>query len=295
MSLRTQLSNARRPADGGTPRKAGLSARRAAAVCGAVLAASAVLAGTSTSAADASSHSRPSAAGHAVPGRGYAVGHTTAISAAVVADIPGTSRAAAITPAATPSDQACRGEGPGYYGWFGIAPGSSADGGIAPDLWLDAKGAVVNTPVQVYSGNGGANQQWCEMDGGDGEFKFYADYNSSAWQCLTVNGGYGNNYAPGLRVYAANCADSFDQDWYVCPRSGSPDNFSLEPAWANPSSAWLDVLGGTSNNGKSAFVPMNPLQIWTGNGQDNQRYTLYPSPGEPSVMSYSFTTGVPGC
>jgi hypothetical protein len=296
MSLRTQLSSARRSVDpGGTRRKAGFPARRVA-VCGAVLVASAVLAGTSASAADASSHGRPlTTAGHALPGLGYAVGHTTAISGATVADVPATSRAAAISPDATPPDSQCQGQGPGHYGWFGITPGSSADGGISNDLWLDAKGDVVNTPVQVYTGNGGANQQWCEMDAGDGDFKFYADYNSSAWQCLTVNGGYGNDYAPGLSVYAANCADSFDQDWYVCPRSGSPDNFSLEPAFATPSSAWLDVRGGTSDNGKSAFVPMSPLQIWTGNGQDNQRFTLYPSPGEPNVMSYSSTSGLPGC
>jgi hypothetical protein len=104
-------------------------------------------------------------------------------------------------------------------------------------------------------------------------------------------------------VYADNCGTPAlentignDQLWYVCPRSGS--SISLEPAVAvtwYSKSVWLDVWGGSSDNGESAFVPMNPLQIWTGNGQDNQRFTLIPSPGEPSDIRYSYTTGVAGC
>ena len=36
--------------------------------------------------------------------------------------------------------------------------------------------------------------------------------------------------------------------------------------------------------------PLNTLQIWTGNRQENQRFTLFPSPGEPS-LTYEHTSG----
>lgn len=39
---------------------------------------------------------------------------------------------------------------------------------------------------------------------------------------------------------------------------------------------------GRQQRQRQERVPADdPLQIWTGNGQDNQRFTLYPSPGEP--------------
>lgn len=208
------------------------------------------------------------------------------------------SQARAATPDVTPPDSKCRGEG--NFGWFGVAPGSSANGGVADDLWWDATGNASPTPMQIYTGNGGANQQWCEEYIGYGAFAFYAYYAGpgAVAQCLTVKNGYGDYYSPGLRVYADDCGMpvtgvTADQDWFVCARSGN--SISLEPAEAINGSVWLDVWGGSSDNGKSAFVPGNPLQIWTGNGQDNQRFTLFSSPGEPSGLTYQYTTGVDGC
>lgn len=259
----------------------------------------AVVAGTA-SAASASPQSRASSGPDcavAVPGqpgktaeipcpaRGAHAGVATATA----------SRTRAATPNVTPSDSLCRGLG--GFGWFGVAPGSSADGGIANDLWWDATLIRSPTQMQVFTGNGGVNQQWCEDPlGSSGVFRFYAYY-GGVEQCLTVKNGYDSHYSPGLRVYADYCGQpstglSVDQWWYACQRSGS--SISLEPAEAVNSSVWLDVWGGSSNNGKSAFVPGNPLQIWTGNGQDNQRFTLFASPGEPS-LPYEITIGVPGC
>jgi len=204
----------------------------------------------------------------------------------------------AAAPDVTPPNSQCTGLGSSFFGWFGAAPGSSADGGVANDLWWDATQSKSPAQMQVYTGNGGANQQWCEQYVGSGAFIFFGRYAGpgTIGQCLTVLNGHGV-YSPGKRVYADTCdAPQFgspqDQFWYVCPRSGN--SVSLEPASATPSSVWLDVFGGTSNNGKSAFVPGNPLQIWTGNGQDNQRFTFFPSPGEPS-LTYEITTGIPGC
>jgi hypothetical protein len=202
---------------------------------------------------------------------------------------------AAVTPNTTPPDSLCRGLG--FYGWFGVAPGSVAEvGGVANDLWWDAKDNASPTQVQIYSGNGGANQQWCEQDHGYGVYSFFSLYASLGRQCLTIQNGSIDQYQAGLRVLAEPCNGTnlgLDQLWYVCPRSGN--SISLESSVENPWNTWLDVWGGTSDNGASAFKPLNPLQIWTGNGQDNQRFTLYPSPGEPSSLPYRYTSGVAGC
>jgi hypothetical protein len=253
-----------------------------AAACGVALAAGAVLTG-SASAASAAPQS-PASSG---PGIGQAVATT-----------PAANSAAAVTPDSTPPDAWCRDQGPQYYGWFGVAPGSSADGGVANDLWWDAKDKASPTPVQIYTGNGGLNQQWCEAYIGSGRYIFYAIYNSTVPQCLTAYYGSEHNYQAGVRVWSQTCSSTttsinVDQLWYVCPRSGN--SISLEPAFATPSSVWLDVWGGSSDNGTSAFKAMNPLQLWGGNGQDNQRFTLFSSPGEPAGLSYGFTTGVAGC
>jgi len=239
----------------------------------------AVLAGT----APAASASPPGRAGH--PGAGVVTLRAGRTLAAV--------------PHATPPDSLCRGvPGRTNYGWVGAAPGSSADGGVANDLWWDATLSQSPTPMQIYSGNGGDNQQWCEQYVGNNKFAFFAYYAAyHGAQCLTVEGAYGT-YLPGMRVYGEDCgspkdAAPQDQDWYVCLRSGN--SFSLEPAGAKLSSTWLDVWGGSSNNGKSAFVQGNPLQLWYGNGQDNQRFTFFSSPGEPGGLSFGYSVGVPGC
>jgi hypothetical protein len=263
----------------------------------------AVLAGT-TSTASASPPSQASSGSDcriAVPGQ---PGKTVAIRCP--AGHPGAAvttasanRTLAAAPDATPSDALCRGvAGQSDFGWVGAAPGSSADGGIANDLWWDATQSKSPTQMQIYSGNGGDNQQWCEQYLGSGKFAFFAYYAAyHGPQCLTVENGYGT-YVPGMRVYGEDCGSPpagspEDQAWYVCLRSGT--SFSLEPAGAKPSSVWLDVWGGGSNNGKSAFVQGSPLQIWTGNGQDNQRFTFFPSPGEPGGLPFDYTIGVSGC
>jgi hypothetical protein len=272
----------------------------------AVGALSAVIGGTAGT-ASASAQSRASSGSNCTiaapgqPGKTIVTSCPVAGAGAGTATTPAGLTSAAATPAVTPPDPECRGRSTStnpYYGWFGVAPGSSADGGVANDLWWDAKQNATPAQMQIYTGNGGANQQWCEQYLGQGAYAFYSLYTSyNAPQCLTVYHGYVSDYAPGQRVYADTCdnpsvGSDIDQDWYVCPRSGN--SVSLQPIAALTRSVWLDVWGGGSNNGKSAFVPMNPLQIWTGNGQDNQRFTFYPSPGEPG-LSYGYTTGVEGC
>ncbi|MEV7027847.1 RICIN domain-containing protein [Kitasatospora sp. NPDC093558] len=195
---------------------------------------------------------------------------------------------------ATPPDSMCTGDGRGS-GWYGIAPGSPTNGGVANDLWLDATHSAQNAQVQVWPGNGTNAQQWCFRYAGNGAFYVMADY-ALYTSCLDVADGDYNNYTGGLRVNAYNCAGNpgggraKNQLWYVCYRD-QPNTFSLEPAFAANSSVWLDVWGGP---GPQAFVPGNPLQVWWGNGADNQRFTVFTSPGSaPSSLSY--TGGIPGC
>jgi hypothetical protein len=133
----------RRSADPeGTPGKIRFSTRYLAAACGIIVAASAVLAGTGA-AARASPQSTPTS----VSGAGYALARIIAVNSA------------AVTPASTPPNSWCQGRGSNYFGWFGVEPGSSADGDVANDLWWDAKDNASPAQMQVYTGNGGMNQQ----------------------------------------------------------------------------------------------------------------------------------------
>ncbi|GAA1944771.1 RICIN domain-containing protein [Kitasatospora viridis] len=198
---------------------------------------------------------------------------------------------------ATPPDSFCTGGG-GGYGWFGIAPGSTSDGGVANDLWLDAANSAQATPVRLWPGNGSNAQQWCMMPSyatsgpGVGAYFVFAQYASEP-DCLDVINGQGNGFASGTRVQAYPCygnsgggGNAANQLWDVCERDHT-GTFSLKPAFAN-SPEWLDVWGGP---GPRAFVQGNPLQIWPGNGADNQRFTAFTSPGSAS----SPVPSTPGC
>ena len=266
---------------------------RIAVACGLVLAAASALAGASSTAHAASTAStcnfREAGTSATVviacPQGGAGAGYITTSTGTAQ-----TPAAVGVQPDATPSDSLCTSLDPNYYhGWYGITPGSTADGGLS-GLWLDANSG--DPYVAVMPGNGSTQQQWCEEYAGNGAFYFYVQAGTYRW-CLDLSG-----FANGSVVMPVTCAGEPGGDnpqyqlWYVCPRSGN--SISLEPAYTKLSSEWLDVWGGSSNNGKSAFAPGHMLQIWTGNGQDNQRFTLYMSPGEPSRV-YTATGGVAGC
>ncbi|MFI9318254.1 RICIN domain-containing protein [Kitasatospora aureofaciens] len=202
-----------------------------------------------------------------------------------------------LTRPATPPNSACGGAGD--YGWFGVAPGSPTNGGVANNLWVDAQNSAQNTPLWLWTGNGSNAQQWCIAPAAGSGFAqmfwVFAQY-STTTACMDVDNGDNNGYAPGTRVHAYPCYGSpgggryTNQLWYVCERD-QPGTFSLEPAFAALSSEWLDVWGGP---GPKAFVQGNPLQIWPGNGADNQRFTAFTSPGSYwSPVPYS--AGIPGC
>jgi hypothetical protein len=171
--------------------------------------------------------------------------------------------------------------GPCYNGgyFFGIAPGSSARGGVS-NLWLQANSSGT---VTVAPGNGSAGQQWCEI-GADvdsvpgfnlatyGNFGF-----GTKWYCLDDLG----NPAAGQRMWVEPChwesdGDTvFNQEWKVVLENSNPSSFSFTPAWPSSSgTVWLDIWGGP---GTSAFKSGNPAQLWAGNGGDNQAYTPYVS------------------
>ena len=165
---------------------------RIAAACGLALAAGSVLAGASSTAY--------AAASSASTCRFREVGTSATVVIACApggpAPAPATSRPAreprrgrpavgGVHPDATPSDSLCTGVDVNYYGWFGIEPGSTADGGLS-GLWLDANSGA--SAVSVESGDGSTGQQWCEEDAGGGAYYFYEEAGTYP-QCLTVISG----------------------------------------------------------------------------------------------------------
>ena len=152
-------------------------------------------------------------------------------------------------------------------------------------MWIDASGSASPANLVIWPGNGGANQQWCFMPAGYGAWYIYAYYSSGHYDCIDVTSA---NYNPGTHLLAYPCNWSNAEKWYACLRFGVP-NYSFEPAAPPLSSVWMDVWGGP---GSSAYVAGNPIQIWNGNGEDNQRFMLNPSPGEPWNLPYPATGGV---
>jgi len=180
----------------------------------------------------------------------------------------------------TPPHDVC--QNAGGYGWFGIGAGQNGNSG----LWLDAAGATSPADLIIWPGNGGDNQQWCFVPTGDGSSYFIQSLYNDQWNCIDVPHG---DFSAGTRMLAYACNKQFNQRWLLCTRSSAP-NYSMEPAATPPASKWLDVWGGP---GPSAYVAGHPIQLWTGNGADNQRFWLSPSPGESGRVI--FPPATPNC
>jgi glucosylceramidase len=113
---------------------------------------------------------------------------------------------------------------------------------------MDVAGAnsADSTPVQLYSCNGTAAQQWTRA--GDGTLR-------ALGKCLDVSAG---STADGARVQLYSCNGSGAQQW----------TYTASRDLVNPqANKCLDVTGNTSTDG-------TPLQIWTCTGGGNQKWTL---------------------
>jgi hypothetical protein len=226
----------------------------------------------------------------AKPGSAPLVGTCSGPGNYSIREINAKSSHAKVTPNTQPDSWCTDTQG---EGWFGIEPGDSSDGGVAPDLWITTSSLSTVNPLVIEPGNGADNQQWCFAPLGNG-YQIYAIY-GSLYECMDITNGEGVNFAAGTRLQAYPCSwDSGggiqnNQLWYACNRGGFGNgDISLKPA-ATSASVWMDVWGGP---GRSAFAAGHPMQIWNGNGADNQRYTLYPSPGSQDPNGDPVT---PGC
>jgi hypothetical protein len=191
-------------------------------------------------------------------------------------------------PKATPPDYSCN-NGHDTTHWFGISAGQDGNS----NLLVDAGESKSPADLIVRPDNGGDNQQWCF---GSTTYNGYTAYTIAAFyngqlNCINVPDG---NYSSGTHLLASPCTHGDNEKWFLCRRLADPSpNYSMEPVVPPSSSVWMDVRRGSVSS--TVYVPGNPIEIWTGNGGDNQRFWLKPSPGSTFSEWPSATRNYPGC
>jgi hypothetical protein len=158
--------------------------------------------------------------------------------------------------------------GPGemlqYAGWIleSFEPG---DGiytiiNLNSGLVADVKHAETTngTPVQQYTYNGGANQQWGVTNVGGGVYKIIGVQSGLALD--VVGGGTANGTLIDIWPYNSSYAN---QQWSFTPTSGG--YYRLTPQ--NATGSALDVQHSGTTNG-------TPLEIWTYGGANSQQWLL---------------------
>ncbi|MFF8597630.1 ricin-type beta-trefoil lectin domain protein [Streptomyces sp. NPDC015232] len=105
---------------------------------------------------------------------------------------------------------------PGGVGWIGDSS-SAIELHAAKGKCLDVQGGGKNngTPVQVYTCNGSAAQQWL-LEPGNGGLQLR---NVNSYKCLDVNG---NNAANGTKIQIVTCNSTPAQMWDYTPRATTP-------------------------------------------------------------------------
>jgi hypothetical protein len=129
--------------------------------------------------------------------------------------------------------------------------GSSTTGvlrGVGSNRCLDVPGAATanGTLLQIWTCNGGTNQQWTSLS--NGELQVYGD------KCLEVPAG---TTTRGTRVQINDCNDGTNQQWTLNSNS---------TVVGVGSGLCLDVTGKGTANGTA-------VEIWTCNGGSNQQWT----------------------
>ncbi|MEV7991086.1 RICIN domain-containing protein, partial [Streptomyces sp. NPDC086077] len=153
----------------------------------------------------------------------------------------------------------------GGIGWIGDSP-SVIQVEAAKGKCLDVQsGAKTNgTPVQIYTCNGSAAQQWQFHGYHDG----YALYNVNAQKCLDVQSG---NSANGTKIQIWTCNGSKAQQW----------NFDVRAAAGLRNAATDKCLDlNKFDNGHDAW-------LWACNGGNPQKYRIVPQ-GHKGTDSLSY-------
>jgi len=143
---------------------------------------------------------------------------------------------------------------PGGLGWIGDSS-AVIQVEAAKGKCLDVAGAKKDngTPVQLYTCNNGAAQQWQFIGYGDG----YALFNVNAQKCLDMQSGKNAN---GTKIQIWACNGSKPQQW----------NFDVRAAGELRNAATDKCLNlHTFDNGQDS-------SLWTCNGTDPQKFRIVP-------------------
>ncbi|WP_411111870.1 ricin-type beta-trefoil lectin domain protein [Streptomyces sp. c-19] len=154
---------------------------------------------------------------------------------------------------------------PGGVGWIGDSPAAIEVPG-APGMCLDVQGAgkTNGTPVQIYTCNGSAAQQWT-IEGGEEDLHLR---NVNSFKCLDVAG---NASANGTKVQITDCYSTKGQSWKGDVRAASP----------------LKSLTTGKCLDLSAFTKSTDTRLWDCKGTSAQKFLVKPS-GHKGTDSLSY-------
>ncbi|MFB9537253.1 MULTISPECIES: ricin-type beta-trefoil lectin domain protein [Streptomyces] len=143
----------------------------------------------------------------------------------------------------------------GGLGWIGDSPVAIQVPGAAGNCLDVAGGKEANgTPVQIYTCNGGAAQQWT-LEGSEDDLYFR---NVGSQRCLDVAG---NNSANGTKIQIYDCYKSKGQSWKGDVRAASP----LKSV---STGKCLDL---------SAFTKSTDARLWDCKVAASQKFLIKPS------------------
>ncbi|MFF5962946.1 ricin-type beta-trefoil lectin domain protein [Streptomyces collinus] len=143
----------------------------------------------------------------------------------------------------------------GGLGWIGDSPVAIQVPGAAGSCLDVAGGAKTNgTPVQIYTCNGGAAQQWT-LEGSEGDLYFR---NVGSLKCLDVAGNASVN---GTKIQIYDCYKSKGQSWKGDVRAAGP----LKSV---STGKCLDL---------SAFAKSTDARLWDCNKTSAQKFLIKPS------------------
>ncbi|OKJ69313.1 virulence factor [Streptomyces sp. CB02261] len=153
----------------------------------------------------------------------------------------------------------------GGVGWIGDSPAAIQVPGAA-GMCLDVQGGgkTNGTPVQIYTCNGSAAQQWT-LEGGEEDLHLR---NVNSFKCLDVAG---NASANGTKIQITDCYSTKGQSWKGDVRAASP----------------LKSLSTGKCLDLSAFTKSTDTRLWDCNGTSAQKYLIKPT-GHKGTDSLSY-------
>ncbi|WP_406399531.1 ricin-type beta-trefoil lectin domain protein [Streptomyces sp. NBC_00879] len=154
---------------------------------------------------------------------------------------------------------------PGGVGWIGDSYVTIEVPGAKGNCLDVAGGAKTNgTPVQIYTCNGGASQQWT-LEGSEDDLHLR---NVGSFKCLDVAG---NKSANGTKIQISDCYKSEGQSWAGDVRAASP----------------LKSISTGKCLDLSAFTKSTDARLWDCKDASAQKFLIKPS-GHKGTDSLSY-------